>query len=179
VIAAGQGQRLAIGSGGGLEEHGRLTFERHRLAQAQQAGGGVEAAAEAGGRWAAGAARQHVEHLGHMGLVGETPGSLVGAPRACSTAQAMRHGSRAARSPPGRAAGRDAPGAEFGPVHLQQLAAPGHAVGAEADPVGGEAEHRAVETMLGAHGGDVGVVMLDGDRRHPRRAAISSAARVE
>ena len=52
----------------------------------------------------------------------------------------------------------------------QQFAAPGFAVGAETDAVEREAEHRArIEAcVLGKHRGDVGVVVLHADRRHPQ-----------
>ena len=50
----------------------------------------------------------------------------------------------------------------------QQLATPGFAVGAEANAVERQAEHRArVEAaVLGQHRADVGVVVLHADRRH-------------
>ena len=55
-------------------------------------------------------------------------------------------------------------------VDEQQLAAPRAAVGAEAHAVERDTQRRALAPVLGQHGADVRVVVLDGDRRHvPRR----------
>ena len=98
-------------------------------------------------------------------------------PSACSTAAAMRQGSRAARSPPGSAKlAQVARRSIAGAVDAQQFAAPGAAVVAEADAVEREPEHRSVDAMLGQHRRDVRVVVLHGDERHAMRCGASRAA---
>ena len=126
-------------------------------------------AAEAGGRRAQ---RRTGEHLGEhrrRGLSGEAPGDLVAAP--AGVQDRGGHAPGLARRAVAAGQAQRAQVAEANALaarHPQQLAAPGLAVGAEADPVERQAEHRArVEAaVLGEHRADVGVVVLHADRRH-------------
>ena len=59
VVAARQRQAFAEAAGQGFEAHRGLAFEAHRVANAEQAGGGIEPAPEAGSGRAAGAAHEH------------------------------------------------------------------------------------------------------------------------
>ena len=71
-------------------------------------------------------------------------------PSACSAAAAIRHGSRAARSPPGAGSGARWPSRSKSlAVDAEQLAAPGAAVGTEPEAVERKPEHRPVDAMLG------------------------------
>ncbi len=110
------------------------------------------------------------------GFVGKAPGDFGAATgERTSAAAAMRHGSRAARSPPGRRSGAQPPEPLAArAVDAQQFAAPRGAVAAEADAVEREAEDRTLDPMLGGDRRDVRVVVLDGVQRDApaaRRAA--------
>ncbi len=100
-------------------------------------------------------------------------------PMRCSAAAAMRHGSRAAASPPGIAIGARWPRrCERGAVDEQQLAAPGRAVVAQADAVERQAEQRAVDAVLGRDRRHMRVVVLHGmDRMRGQRTRGSELER--
>ena len=86
----------------------------------------------------------------------------------------MRHGSRIAATPPGIGTGRRWPTRSNAvEVGDQQLAAPQRAVGAVAEAVEGEAEHRLGAAVLDHARRDVGVVVLHGDRRQVELAAAN------
>ena len=126
-------------------------------------------------------AGEEIEQTRHV-LVGKTPGGEF------VQAQGVEH---AAGDAPGFPRGLVAAGQgqrgevtqarEVGAVHPQQLAPPGQAVAAQAATVGGEAQHRTVDAVLGTHRGDVGVVVLHGDGRHAETLGQDqgSAGRVE
>ena len=65
---------------------------------------------------------------------------------------------------------------EAGQVGHQDLAAPDRAVGAPAEPVEGDADHRTGLAVVGQAGGDVGVVVLDAGQLDGA-AALSSRSR--
>ncbi len=92
-------------------------------------------------------------------------GGAASAPSAATShAHAIRHGSRTARSPPGRRTGRRCPTrVEPAQVADQDLAAPDRAVGAVAGTVEDRADGGPGLAVLGQAGGEVRVVVLDGD----------------
>ena len=71
--------------------------------------------------------------------------------------------------------------AETRPVEPQQLAAPGPAVAAEAEPVQHHGQRRRRHAVFGQHGGGMGVVVLHGEHRHPEplRQAAGRKIRVQ
>ena len=85
-----------------------------------------------------------------------------------SQAHAIRHGSRAATSPPGRPTVRRCP-TRSNPAQVpeQQLPAPDGAVASEPRPVEDHAERRPGLAVLGKHRGQVGVVVLHRHQLHP------------
>ena len=88
------------------------------------------------------------------------------APASRAQTAPMRHGSRIAATPPGIGDGTEVPDA-LEPVEVghQELAAPEGAVGAVAETVEGEPEHRFGAAVLHHARGDVGVVVLHGHDR--------------
>ena len=181
-------QRAQIVCHGRIPWHGRPApraasapgLRRRRRRARQQPGRGVEPAAEAGRRRAADALGQH-RCAPRRQPAAPQSGISISSPRPmpASAAAAMRHGSRAAASPPGSANRRQvAQPLEAGPVDAQQFAAPGAAVAAQAEAVQRQAEQRAALAMLGGHRRDVGMVVLHRKGRQARAAAKSSAKRV-
>ena len=99
----------------------------------------------------------------------------------------MRHGSRAARSPPGRRSGRRRPSrSQRAPSTRSSSPPQARAVGAEADAVERQPEHRPVDAVLGDDRGDVRVMVLDRRAvgtphcaREPRRVARAVEIRMQ
>ncbi len=49
---------------------------------------------------------------------------------------------------------------EYPPLHVQELPSPGHAIGAQPDPIGSQTEHRLINPVLGANRRNVGMMVL-------------------
>jgi hypothetical protein len=138
-VATGQGIDRAVFGGEAFEFHRRLPFVLHQVAQAEQAGGGVEPAAEAGGRRAAQVAGEHGEQRAGVAArvvlldpaadavaeAGAVQGGDGHAPRFLGGAVAAGHGQRA----------EVAETLAIGTIETQQFATPGAAVRAEADTI--------------------------------------------
>ena len=91
----------------------------------------------------------------------------------------MRQGCRAATSPPGWAKGREvAEALVAGAVHQQEFSAPAGAVLAYAEAVQGEPDRGAGPSMFGQHGGDMGMVMLDGDGRQAEAFGVAGGQEI-
>ncbi len=85
-------------------------------------------------------------------------------PAAASHAHAIRQGSRTAASPPGSRTGKRSPTRSYpAQVAGQDLAAPDRAVGPVSGAVEDGADRRLGYAVLRKAGGQVGVVVLDGD----------------
>ena len=142
------GERLELDRG--------LALVGDRVAEAAERGDGVEQAAHARRR------RRGEAGAGELGdLLPLRRGTSR--PISSSHAQAIRHGSRIAASPPGIRTGHSWPiRSKPAQVAAQQLAAPDRAVGAVAGAVVDRARRR-LDAVLGEARREVGVVVLDGD----------------
>ena len=143
-------ERIRLATGGNFEKHRRLAFGGARLAHAEQRRSGGEPAAHAARRRRAQVAHQHRGHRGRCGTAGKATSDLGAAPIRCKAAAAMRHGSRAAASPPGIGSVEVTEAAKRRAVDGEELAAPRGTVVAEADAVEREAEQRTVDTVPAA-----------------------------
>ena len=155
------GGHRSVPLGEAFEQHRRLPFERDAPLDAQQTGGRVEPAPEAARLRRMEAPGQHGGDRRRGGLVAKALNDL-----AVATTSRERRGGHSPRLACGAIAARqaqrrNAPEAlARGAVYPQQFAAPGRAVGAEADAVECQADDRPIETMFGHHRGDVGVMVL-------------------
>ncbi len=162
-----------------LEPHRRLAFEGLHLADPKQARGRIEHAARAARRRAVqvrgehacerDAARSRVALLDLPTTPERVQDGYGHAPGFARRAIAPRQRKRAQMSETGAA----------GTLDLQELSAPGRAIGAETDPVERDADHRALDTVLGDDGRDVRVMVLHADRRQAApRGEIDREARI-
>ena len=135
----------------------------------------------AGPRWSSpvpwprrGEIEHRVRRRGVDAVGSRTAAAASGRPRASAHTAAIRHGSRIAGDPPGIGTARRWPTRSIpGEVGDEQLAAPQRAVGAVAEPVEGDAEHRLGAAVLDQAGGDVGVMVLHAPRRAGRGRAAN------
>lgn len=113
---------------------------------------------------------EHCQHLFEIGSGRKASGGFVttteGVERAASHAPGLTGGTVATGQ---RQRVEVAQAAEFGAIHIEQFASPGQPVGTEADAVGRQTEHRAIEAMLGTDGRDMGVVVQHGNGGHVER----------
>ena len=122
-----------------------------------------------------------VQQLGQGGgrrLGRKTRGNVV------STTQGVQH---RCCHPPGFLRGLVAPGQRQAaqmpqplparPVNLQQFPAPGRTVHPQADAIQRQRQHRAGVSLFGADRGNMGMMVLHGEQRHPelRRQLLCAA----
>ena len=167
--AAGNG-RLACGLGiaaKSLQTHRRLALVARLQAYAQQRGGGIEQATDRGRRGGIQAAlpggMQQQRRMPRQLRIARRAHAGHGSPLSQLRLSAVRQGSRAARSPPGKRNGRQARDALPGAGPPQQgLPAPQRAVRAEADAIPGEAQQRRLAWILSRHGGGMRPMVPNG-----------------